>query len=206
MVYLFKLLGVAILLLGCIAASGQIGGFEIEPDTIIETEYDPIEGDLPKARMFAGKPGKAALYSLILPGAGQIYNGKWWKAPIVWAGVGTVGYFTRENSRLYRCYRDAYRERLITDKEGLDPIDKYATGENAIARTDDLRVYRDRYNRLRQTTIMLFGLTWVLQSAEAFVDGHLTEFDISEDLTLQLRPMTIDDYTQSITTGVVLRF
>jgi hypothetical protein len=94
----------------------QTGGFYPETDTVPELDVDYIPKV--KTRMFAGRPGKAALYSLIIPGAGQAYNKKYWQVPIVWGAVGTVGYFVIDNSKEYRDLRDAYRERLIAAQNG----------------------------------------------------------------------------------------
>ncbi len=186
------------------------GGFYPEPDTVpdIEFEYVPTV----KTNMFAGRPGRAALYSLILPGAGQAYNKKYWQVPIVWAGVGTVGYFMFDNIDTYKLYRDAYRERLLAELEMREPI------ENTLifgrATTDQIRNERDRWNRFRQMTIFAFALTWVANSAQAFVGAHLKDFDISDDLSLEILPfsappddnVSITNYTTPISAGVIIKF
>jgi hypothetical protein len=180
----------------------QTGGFYAVPDTVPELDVDYIPKV--KSRMFAGRPGKAALFSLILPGAGQAYNGKYWQVPIVWAGVGTVGYFMVENSKTYRGYRDAYRERLLSDETGQPPTDPYP-GSSA----EQIRNERDRWNRFRQLTIIGFAATWIANSAHAFVDAHLTDFDVSEDLSLEIIPFSGSSQLSDpgvVSAGIVLRF
>ena len=57
-------------------------------------------------------PAKAAFYSAILPGLGQIYNGRIWKVPLVYAGIGIPVYFYIDNDKQYDRYRTAYKQRL----------------------------------------------------------------------------------------------
>jgi hypothetical protein len=57
-------------------------------------------------------PSKAAFYSAVVPGLGQIYNKKYWKAPIVWGGLGISLYYYSWNNQKYHEYRDAYQNRL----------------------------------------------------------------------------------------------
>lgn len=162
-------------------------GFYPELDTIPDVDYEYVPTE--KANIFAGRPGRAALYSLILPGAGQAYNKKYWQVPIVWAGVGTAGAFMVGNGRQYRGFRDAYRERLIADLEDRDPMDDYV-GKFS---TPSLLNLRDQSNRYRQMSIFIFALAWIANSAQAFVGAHLKEFDVSDDLSLEFVPLSGQD-------------
>jgi hypothetical protein len=181
---------------------GQSGGFYPEQDTAPEIDLDYIPKV--KARIFAGRPGRAALYSLILPGAGQAYNKKYWQVPIVWAGVGTAGgvmlYFNGE----YKGYKDAYRERLLAEIEMREPQDKFPKYS-----TNSLHTYRDRYNRYRQLSIFAFALTWLANSAQAYVGAQLKDFDVSDDLSISIVPLSTDVSFAApavLSTSVVLRF
>ena len=69
-------------------------------------------------------PGKAALYSALLPGAGQVYNRKWWKVPIAYAGLGISYYFIRENTREYQRYKTAYLATIDGDPSTVDEFDE----------------------------------------------------------------------------------
>ena len=189
--------------LGAHTLHSQNTGFYPEQDTL--ADVDPDYTPRVKARIFAGRPGKAALYSLILPGAGQAYNKKYWQVPIVWAGVGTAGVIMATNIKDYKGYRDAYRERLLAAQEMREPGDKYVGSFT----TNDLLNYRDRWNRYRQLSIIAFALTWIANSAQAYVGVHLKDFDISEDLSLQIQPFSASDLsgsTMPVSTGLVLRF
>lgn len=128
--------------------------------------------------MFEGNPGRAALYSAIIPGAGQIYNKKWLKAPIVWGLEGTaivlIGYY----GDLYRCYDLSYKGL----KRGEITQAKGYTDANA------LEVERDKFKKYRDYAIIGLAAAHVLNIADAFVDRHLIEFDVDEDISLKLGP------------------
>ena len=128
--------------------------------------------------MFEGDPGRAALYSAIIPGAGQIYNKKWLKAPVVWGLEGTaivlIGYFNRE----YKCYDLAFKGLVrgeITSAKGF---------------TDAAGVQQIRNDLKRNRDYSIIGLTviHVLNIADAFVDRHLIEFDVDEDISINFGP------------------
>lgn len=183
------------------------GGFYAEPDTVPEIEYEYVPTT--KANIFAGRPGRAALYSLILPGAGQAYNKKYWQVPIVWAGVGTAGGIMLWNNKQYKRYRDAYRGRLIAEIEMVPPEDEFLDYS-----TSDILNYRDQTNRFRQISIFVFALTWIANSAQAYVGAHLKDFDVSDDLSLEIIPfsgssvgdMSLTNYTSPVSTGIVIKF
>ncbi len=127
-------------------------------------------------------PKKAAFLSLLLPGSGQVYNKKWWKAPIVYAALGGVGYVLIESEQDYRFYRDGYLAKVDEDPTTEDIF------PNATAQT--VKGVRDSFNKRRQQMYMLLGAVWILNAVEAYVDAHLINFDVNEDLTLQLSPTT----------------
>jgi hypothetical protein len=196
-----KYTGILVSLLGLmsISALAQDGGFAVEPDTVEQIDGYVVKA--PKARMFTGRPGKAALYSLILPGAGQIYNKRFWKVPLVWGAVGGVGFVMVDNTKQYKLFRDIYRDRLIADMEDMPYADDYTFLNN-----EQIRNERERWNRYRQMSIVFFALSWIANSAEAFVDAHLMEFDTSDDLTIQLRPADFDPAIATVQTGIVVKF
>jgi len=194
------------------ALHAQEGGFYPEPDTVqdIDVEYVPKI----KAKIFSGRPGKAALYSLILPGAGQVYNKKYWQVPIVWAGVGTAGGVMIDNVKTYGYYRDGYHESLRAEIEGTVPIipdglPKTVRQNLERGTSEQIKNIRDQYNRFRQISIFAFALTWIANSAQAYVGAHLKDFDVSDDLSIEFVPLTGSDVFNSpmpISTGVILRF
>ncbi len=183
----------ALFTIGTIAwGHGQQDGFSVLPDTVPEVEQTRSLVKEKRGSIFSGKPGKAALYSLIIPGAGQIYNKSYFRVPFVYAALGGVGYLLVSNSQKYRCYREAYIAKI--DGEPLDLDDKCLNLDNGLiqrAEASTLRLARDQYNKRRQTAIIGVALVWVANSIDAFVDAHLKDFDVSEDLShrkIHIRP------------------
>lgn len=124
-------------------------------------------------------PNMALYLSLAVPGAGQIYNKRWWKLPIVYGAYGGLIYAARYNQNYYRRLRDAYIAELNGQPHEFS---------NTRLQADDLRRLRDGYDKNKQLSyIGIFGIH-LLQAAEAFVDCHLRTFDVSDDLSLRLKP------------------
>lgn len=145
-------------------------------------------------------PNKALYLSLVFPGGGQLYNKRWWKAPIVWGGYAALIYSAQFNGDLYRRLRDAY----IMEKQGKEH-EFSNTGLNA----GDLKRLRDEYDKNKQLSyIGMFGLH-IIQAAEAFVDCHLKTFDVSDDLSFRIKPTmepSIASYYPAIGFGVAFSF
>lgn len=125
-------------------------------------------------------PWKAAVMSGCLPGLGQMYNRKWWKVPIVWGGLGTIGYFLIDSHIKFIDFRDAYRNRV----NGIStPYDGIYSDQGLIAQ-------RDSYRRTRDLMIIIGAAVWVLNVVDATVDAHLSSYDVSKDLSMKIRPKT----------------
>lgn len=112
-------------------------------------------------------------HSALIPGWGQIDNGKWWKVPIVYGALGVSGYFIQWEGGQYKEYRDGYR--AMTDD---DPETVYVTQFNAQQVLDR----RDFHRSNLEQSILTFALLWGAQVVDAHVDAHLFGFDVSEDL------------------------
>jgi hypothetical protein len=151
----------------------------------------PLATEAPKKqgfvkRFFAHKypnPRKAAFLSLALPGAGQAYNKRWWKLPIVYGALGGVIWLEVDNVRQYRKLRDNYRL-LVDGDESTNPT------ESPYDRIDatSMRRYRDQWRRYVEQTSIALGLVYLLTAADAFVDAHLRSFDVSDDLSFRVVP------------------
>lgn len=125
-------------------------------------------------------PKRAALFSLIIPGAGQLYNKRWWKAPLVYGALAGMALVVDYNQSRYRRLRNA-----------LDLARRGETHEFTGTRLDNistLRTLRDSYDKNTQMAYFGMVLVYTLQAMEAFVDAHLKGFDIDDDLSLQLKP------------------
>jgi hypothetical protein len=150
-------------------------------------------------------PRKAALYSAVLPGLGQIYNRKYWKTPIVYAGFGTLGYFVYFNSTNYVKYRDAYID--FTDENPGTTSYYSLIGPDVDPGTYDKELYpasydpqkydwikgqlkngMDFYKRNRDLSIIGIAGWYILTILDAVVDAQLFHFDVDPDLSLRVLP------------------
>ncbi|WP_224744218.1 DUF5683 domain-containing protein [Pontibacter aquaedesilientis] len=133
-----------------------------------------------------GRPGRAALFSAAIPGLGQVYNGAWWKVPIIYATGGVLGYFIIDNNNKYQDFRVALNAR---NRDSSDVyVNSLIYGIQRSNGTQNLRYSRDFYRRNRDLTIILSVVAYTMQIAEAYVHAHLREFDVSENLTLRVQP------------------
>lgn len=143
-----------------------------------EARREKFLSSLPKNH----NPKTATLLALI-PGAGQIYNRRYWKLPIVYGGLGAFGYFTAVNYAEYACFRKAYLHTV--DQNDLTNDNCYlAPGVDSLS----LKIYRD--NAQESAELFVIGLTlfYGLTIIDAFVDAHLMRFDISDDLSMKIEP------------------
>lgn len=142
-------------------------------------------------------PKTAMLLSFALPGTGQIYNRSWWKPPIVYAGMGWSIYSIVQNTKKYKRFRDAYILALAGEPQdtGFDNL-------------NDLKQIRDGFDKNRQLSFVAAILVYGVQGAEAFVNAHLKTFDVSDDLSLQMKvkPAFETGYLNETTMGVGLNF
>lgn len=126
-------------------------------------------------------PKKATYWSLI-PGAGQIYNKKYWKLPIVYTGFGVIGYFAVTNRSEYLKYHDAYICSATMGEECTNELaQKYST--------EDLKTIRDYYRRNTELSFIAGAAWYILQMLDAVVDAHLYYWNIDDDISLRVEPV-----------------
>ena len=128
-------------------------------------------------------PMKATIFSAVLPGSGQIYNHKYWKAPIAWAGLGTCVYFISENTKSYRFWKDAYIAFNDTD------LSTNPTGDAEGLSNNQLDLNQLYYKKLVDISYMSLLGVYALQIIDANVDAHLFSFDVSPNLSLRYTPV-----------------
>ena len=127
-------------------------------------------------------PKLAATLSAALPGLGQAYNKKYWKIPIVYAGIGSLAYLTIRNNNFYQDFKNAYKNLYETNPNG------YYTMYNTTFTLPGLEAGKNYYRRYRDMyAIFTVGL-YVLNIVDAAVDGYLYDFDVSDDLSLTIQP------------------
>ena len=137
------------------------------------------------------QPGKATLYSLLLPGLGQAYNGEFWKVPIYWGSLMGGVHFWTTNQKNYKRYRDIYRK-------ASDPEIAY----DGPVKAETALYYRNVFRRYRDYSILLTAAFYVLQIIDANVFAYMQDFEVSDDISIQLEPTIVaPDNTFAATSG-----
>lgn len=153
------------------------------------TAQDTIPPDLPVSD--TSKPQqhsahKASIYSAVLPGLGQAYNKKYWKIPIIYAGFGALAYNISINSKEERKFTQAYRYRMRGDTTPTD--NEYVARYQNV---NDLLKGRDYYRRKVELSVIFTAALYLLNVVDAAVDAHFFDYDVSEDLSINISPVVI---------------
>ncbi|MCW3077521.1 MAG: hypothetical protein JWO32_2130 [Bacteroidetes bacterium] len=127
-----------------------------------------------------GSARKASIMSAILPGLGQIYNRKYWKAPVIYAGLGGLGYFFYINNTRYNNYRNGLLYAVNNGDVAVVDGQAYTTSQ--------LQTQKLYYRKFRDFAVIGMGVLYILNIIDANVDAHLKTFDVSDDLSLQIDP------------------
>lgn len=131
---------------------------------------------------------KAAIMSAVVPGSGQIYNGKWWKVPIIYAGFGGTGYMVYSNYSDYQLFLTAYKYKTGNLEEGVIPSDD-ALRLAEYYQASQLQNYKESFRRDFELYCIIMAAWYGLNIVDAIVDGHLYTYDIGDDLTLHVDPV-----------------
>ena len=156
------------------------------PDSVMEKRHSPT---------------KATIMSAIMPGSGQIYNKKYWKAPIIYVGFGILTYFIVTNAQQYKMYKVAYTEKVDSVYNGQYPdlVKNYSA--------TDLLSGREYYQRNLEISCLLTGLLYILNIVDASVDAHLFTYNINQDLSLRIEPVMMSPvYSQKVSSGIKVSF
>lgn len=146
-------------------------------------------------KAFVPKPTKALWLSLVLPGAGQIYNRKYWKLPIIYGGFLGCAYALTWNQMMYRDYSQAYLDIMDDDPNTKSYLDMLPPHYDITGREDQFKKIfkrkKDFYRRYRDLSAFCFIGVYLLSVVDAYVDAQLSEFDISPDLSMKVEPAVI---------------
>lgn len=126
-------------------------------------------------------PAKAALFSAILPGAGQFYNKKYWKIPVVYVGIGGLSAWMSHNIYELNNINSAYRTYFDGDSTTNGYYKNYST-------QSQLSIKRKEYKRNLDISAIALGIWYVLNIIDATVDAHLIYFDVNQDISISLAP------------------
>ncbi|MDA6072208.1 DUF5683 domain-containing protein [Flavobacterium sp. AC] len=134
-------------------------------DTLKSEEIDPL------------RPAKAAFYSAIFPGLGQIYNKKYWKLPLVYGAIGTSTYFYIDSQKNYNTYRNEYKNRLAGNSSGSEYLENLSESQLISA--------QKQFQRNRDLSALFIVGFYVLNIIDANIDAALSQFNVSEKLAFK---------------------
>ncbi len=157
-----------------------------------------------KKRINPLAPSKAAFYSAILPGLGQIYNKRYWKVPIVYGAIGTGIYVYSINNTEYRKARDAFKRRRagFTDDEFYD-INGDGVGPDISS--EALQDAQEARQRDRDLALVITIALYALNIIDANVDAHLKQYNVDDDLSLDFKPyLDLNPWTNEPNYGMAL--
>lgn len=185
----------------------KIDSAKISLDTLAEIKPDSFQDNsMKKSRNFLNNflkkdypnPRKAALMSLVLPGSGQIYNKSYWKLPIVYGSLAATITVESFYVKLYREYKTAYFNKVNNLPQELPKYDGYDA--------TSIKRARDGARKKVEFWGLLIGINVLLITAEAFTDAHLKNFDVSDDLSLRVKPTIFQTNSGSAAVGLGLGF
>lgn len=165
-------------------------------DTIKRSVIDTVKAKREVKKAIYSKARKAALLSAIIPGAGQAYNKQYWKMPIVYAALGGLGYWGYTNNKNYK-YFSKNLKAIYDDDPSTINVSGYSS--------DQLVTEKKDYKKYRDLAIIFGALAYTLNIIDANVAAHLKTFDVSDDVSLQLKPYTAFDYNNNLQTGLSIR-
>lgn len=189
-----------ILFLSLIALSAELRAQDTLDASVADTARISSEKTF---RLFPEEhsPKAAGIASAILPGLGQAYNKKYWKIPIIYAGLATTGYFIYYNYTIYTNFQKAYELRGDGDTStNLHSFNVwYITSTQTIYldgyESSELSDLSNIYRRDMDLSILIAAGIYALNIIDAVVDAHLFYFDVSDNLSLNMKPF----YTPGIT-------
>ena len=148
-------------------------------------------------------PKRAMWLAIVLPGAGQIYNRKYWKLPILYGGFLGCAYAMRWNNQMYLDYSQAYLD-IMDDDPTTQSYNQFLhlgreiNADNMERYKGIFKARKDQYRRWRDMSFFIMLGVYALSIIDAYVDASLSQFDISDDLSLRVSPAVINGSSKSI--------
>lgn len=166
---------------------------------IDQKELKKQQRDLTKAQ-FVPDPQRALWLALVIPGAGQIYNRKYWKLPLVYGGFLGCTYAFTWNQQMYSDYSQAYLD-IMDDNPATQSYKDFLPPNFDITGREDrykeiFKNKKNTYRRWRDLSVFCFAGVYILSVIDAYVDAQLSEFDITPDLSMRLEPTVINTNPQ----------
>ena len=149
---------------------------------------------------------KSLWLAMVIPGAGQVYNRKYWKLPIIYGGFVGCAYALTWNSKMYKDYSQAYQD-IMSDNPNNDSYMDFLppnidVNQDRKRWEEKFRKGKDLYRRQRDLSIFAFIGVYLLSVIDAYVDAELSDFDITKDLGMTLEPAVFNDLHRGRPQGV----
>ncbi len=184
MIVIFKHIRIALhkgVRLSCLA----LFMFFVIPASSQERLIDTVSSAVETPQVTKEHSAQTALFlSAVLPGAGQIYNHQAWKLPIIYAAIGGLGYYAYTNFTQMKLYKEEYLYRVNNNNAVLHTEDVNISA----APTSNIYNLYEAYNRSFQLAVIVTAAVYAINIVDAYVFGHLFDFQISDDLSLNVIP------------------
>lgn len=169
---------------------------------------DTLKNVRPKRNWVTWRPNakRAMWLAIVLPGAGQIYNRKYWKLPFVYGGFVGCAYAMRWNNQMFRDYSQAYMD-IMDDDPNTQSYNQFLHLGAKIDSSNLDRYQRlfknrkDKFRRWRDLSFFCLVGVYAISIIDAYVDASLSEFDISKDLSLRVEPTIINRSNNGLQTN-----
>ena len=169
---------------------------------------DTLKTVRPKRNWATWRPNakRAMWLAIVLPGAGQIYNRKYWKLPFVYGGFVGCAYAMRWNNQMFRDYSQAYMD-IMDDDPNTQSYNQFLHLGAKIDSSNLERYQRlfknrkDKFRRWRDLSFFCLVGVYAISIIDAYVDASLSEFDISKDLSLRVEPTIINRSNNGLQTN-----
>ena len=196
------MLFVFVLCMPLVVCGAEQDNFAFKQDSVRLVDASELPVDTLPVVPWRPDPIRAVWLGAICPGLGQMYNGSWWKVPIVYGALMGCGYAIMINQQSYEEYKQAYVD-LYNDyhsEEGVsdDPTKSYlailpdgydiSRMGGASSYIDKLQNWQNSYRRYRDISIVVTVAVYALSLVDAYVDAQLFDFDITPDLSMQVEP------------------
>jgi Family of unknown function (DUF5683) len=173
-----------VLLFNCLIVSAQ-KKVVVEKDSAVTINANNFNKYLDTAVLKKYKPSIAIKRSAMLPGWGQYTNKKYWKIPLVYAGVGIPTYLFFRNLKQYREAKQAFN--LASDNDVSNDILIKEPYYSVRFQPDRIRVFRNSVRQNVDYSVLFFVIFWGLNVADAAVDANLKTFDVSDDISMHIK-------------------
>lgn len=199
-----------------IALAQESDSVIIERDTVVLRADGSVATGPTPIETYAARynPRKAMLYAAVFPGAGQFYNRKYWKMPLVYGGFYGIGWLMNVNQKYYIKYKGELFNLLnepkvpVVNSEGFTALGNKVVGSEIVSpsglRQEQLRNAVNRFRRDRDFMVFMTFLFYMMQMVDAHVDAHLKEFDVNPQLQVSLEPSMRNDPMTGRTSGFAL--